>query len=592
MSDESNTTSTASAEVRYKGTAASPGVAIAPLVIYRRDEVTVSRRKIKPEDVPNEIARLEHALIQTRQQLQAIRSQLADSLGEKDASIFDAHLLVVEDVALLESVKAQLSTRLLNVDYLYHQLAKSFAQKMKELDDPYLQERAADIIDVSRRVLQNLKGVKGEDWKFLDEPSIIFAHDLSPSDTATLDRTLVRGFVTEVGSKTSHTAIMARSLNLPAVVGVRGFEDFAEFGSEVLIDGHEGLLILNPSAQTKFEYGQIESRRHAVEEKLDELRETIAITTDARRITVSANVELPEDLSPLRENGAEGVGLFRSEFLFLNGDAFPSEEEQVRLYLKVAEAALPHSVIIRTLDIGGDKKADHAAIEDELNPFLGWRGIRYCLGRPDVFRSQLRAICRASVCGNLRVMFPMITTISELRQARQILNEVSAELREQKIPQAEKIDVGIMVEVPGAALIADQLAKEVDFFSIGTNDLIQYTLAVDRGNERVSNLYQPTHPAILRLIGSIADAAHKNNIWVGVCGEMASDILLIPALVGLGIDELSLGSVFIPRIKRVIQTLNFQETQTLVKDMQNRLTAEENLALLEDMAKRLFPEIL
>lgn len=592
MSESSTPQSTASSEIRYKGTAASPGVAIAPLVIYRRDEVTISKRRIKAEDVPNEIARLEQALIHTRQQLQQIRAQLSDSLGEKDASIFDAHLLVVEDVALLESVKAQLSTRLLNVDYIYHQLAKSFAQKMKELDDPYLQERATDIIDVSRRVVQNLKGVKGEDWKFLDEPSIIFSHDLTPSDTATLDRTLVRGFVTEVGSKTSHTAIMARSLNLPAIVGLRGFENFAEFGTEVLIDGHEGLLILNPTDQTKFEYGQIESRRHAVEEKLDELRETIAITTDQRRITVSANVELPEDLSPLKENGAEGVGLFRTEFLFLNGDSFPSEDEQVRLYLKVAEAALPHSVIVRTLDIGGDKKADHAAIEAELNPFLGWRGIRYCLGRPDVFHTQLRAICRASACGNIRVMFPMITEIGELRQAKEILKNVQQELRDANIPQADKIDVGIMVEVPGAALIADQLAKEVDFFSIGTNDLIQYTLAVDRGNERVSNLYQPTHPAVLRLIGTICDAAHRNNIWVGVCGEMASDILLTPALVGLGVDELSLGSVFIPRIKRVIQTLNYAEMQNLVHDMQGRATAEENLHLLEDVAKRLFPEIL
>lgn len=592
MSEPSTPQSTASGEIRYKGTPASPGVAIAPVVIYRRDEVTVSRRKIKPEDVPNEIARLEQALIHTRQQLQQIRAQLSDSLGEKDASIFDAHLLVVEDVALLESVKSQLATRLLNVDYIYHQLAKSFAQKMKELDDPYLQERASDIIDVSRRVVQNLKGVKGEDWKFLDEPSIIFAHDLSPSDTATLDRTLVRGFVTEVGSKTSHTAIMARSLNLPAVVGLRGFGDFADFGSEVLLDGHEGLLILNPSEQTKFEYGQIESRRHAVEEKLDELRETIAITTDQRRITVSANVELPEDLSPLRENGAEGVGLFRTEFLFLNGDAFPTEDEQIRLYLKVAEAALPHSVIVRTLDIGGDKKADHAAIEAELNPFLGWRGIRYCLGRPEVFHTQLRAICRASACGNVRIMFPMITEIGELRKARQILRQVQEELREDGIPQADKIDVGIMIEVPGAALIADQLAKEVDFFSIGTNDLIQYTLAVDRGNERVSDLYQPTHPAVLRLIGSVCDAAHRNNIWVGVCGEMASDILLTPALVGLGVDELSLGSVFIPRIKRAIQTLNYAEMQNLVREMQGRPTAEENLRMLEEVAKRCFPDIL
>jgi phosphoenolpyruvate-protein phosphotransferase (PTS system enzyme I) len=592
MSEPPSTPSNVSGEIRYKGIPASPGVSIAPLVIYKRDEVTVRKNKIRPEDVPSEIVRLESALIQTRTQLQEIRAKLAESLGEKDASVFDAHMLVVEDVALIESVKAQLGSRLLNVDYIYYQMAKSFAQKMKELDDPYLQERAADIIDVSRRVLRNLKGVKGEDWKFLDSPSIIFSHDLTPSDTATLDRTLVRGLVTEVGSKTSHTAIMARSLNIPAITGLKNFGDYTEFGSEALLDGYEGLLIINPSEQTKFEYGQLQTRRHEVQSKLEALRETVAMTTDQRRVTVSANVELPEDLSPLRENGAEGIGLFRTEFLFLNGDAFPNEEEQVMLYLKVAEAALPHNVIIRTLDIGGDKKADHASIGDELNPFLGWRGIRYCLDRADIFRAQLRAICRASTCGNIRIMFPMITELGELRRAKQLLNEVRDELRRENINQSDKIDVGMMMEVPGAALMADQFAKEVDFFSIGTNDLIQYTLAVDRGNEKVSNLYQPTHPAVLRLIGSIVEAAHKNNIWVGVCGEMASDITLTPALIGLGVDELSLGSVFIPRIKRVIQALNYQEMQNLVADMKNRLTAEENLKLLDEVAKRLFPEIL
>jgi phosphotransferase system enzyme I (PtsI) len=577
-------------ENRYEGSAASPGVATGPLVIFRPDELVVRRRKIKPEEVTAEIARLEQALFETRRQIQDIRTHLSESLDDKDASIFDAHLLVVEDATLIEAVKKQLAEQLLSVDYIYQQVTKSFVRQLNNVDDEYLRERASDIGDVSRRVLRNLKGRKGAKLLELDAPSIILAHDLTPSDTAMLDRKLVLGFITEAGSMTSHTAIMARSLNLPAVVGARDLVEKLESGLDVLLDGYEGVLIVHPSEQTKYAYGQLEIKRHAVEVQLDALRETMAITKDQRHIIVSANVELPEDLPLIQQNGAEGVGLYRTEFLYLNRLDFPSEDEQVTVYRQVAQASKPHSMIVRTLDVGGDKILANLSLEEEANPFLGWRGIRLCLGRPDIFKTQLRAICRAAVEGNVRVMFPMITALEELHQAKAMLREVQEELKSKNVEQGN-LEIGIMIEVPSAALIAEQLAKEVDFFSIGTNDLIGYTLAVDRVNEKVANLYQPAHPGLLRLIRLVVEAAHRNNIWVGVCGEMAGDIVLTAALLGLGVDELSTGSIFVPRIKRVIQSLSYEDCRRLSEELMNNGTAEQNEMVLRKMAKELYSEL-
>ncbi len=582
-----------SREVRYKGTPASPGVAIGPSFHYTPDEVAVRKKKIEPEDIPNEINRLESALLATRSQLEEIREQLATSLGEKDASIFDAHLLVIEDPALLESIRGKLHSKLLCVDHIFYQVTRAYAQKMRELDDQYLQERAEDVMDVAKRVLRNLEGKDAEfTWDKLENPQVVYAHDLAPSDTALMHRGSILGFVTEAGSRTSHSAIMARSINVPAVVGLEAIHPFPSNGTEVLLDGYEGLLILNPSEQTKFEYGRIESQRHELDVQHEDLRETFAVTTDHRHIIVSANVELPEDLEQIETNGAEGIGLFRSEFLFLNRSSYPTEEEQEAMYRKVAQACHPHNAIIRTLDVGGDKSYPYLGIEREDNPFLGWRGIRYLLSRQDVFRQQLRAIGKASSEGNLNVMFPMVSDISELRQAREIFHEVLEELREQGHDVSDNIDVGAMIETPSAALTADLMAKEVDFFSVGTNDLIQYAIAVDRNNQKVSHLYQPTHPAVIRLLKIITEAAHAEHIWVGICGEMASDLLLTPMLIGLGVDELSLGSIFIPRIKRVVQSLNYEITQQMVEDLINARSAEENVKVLEDLAQSLYPELL
>ena len=592
MSDEILESQAPAQEKRYEGTAVSPGIATGPLLLLYADEHISRKRRIRPEDVPEEIARFEAALLKTRQQIQGIRNQLAHSIGEADASIFDAHILLLEDTSLIESVKEQLQARLVNVDFAYEQVVRSYTAKMRELDDDYFRERAGDFLDVSRRVLRNLQGKAGVELHDLETPSIIIAHDLSPSDTAGFDRARVLGIATEAGSRTSHSAIMARSLNLPAVVGLRDIIGKLEPGAEVLVDGYEGLLIVNPTEQTKYEYGQREKQHHDVDIKLDALRETLPVTIDQHRIIVSANVEILDDMPLAKEHGAEGIGLLRTEYLFLNQDVSPSEDQQTDTYRQMAQASKPHHIIIRTLDVGGDKKRPHLGIEEEVNPFLGYRGIRYSLGRPDIFRTQLRAICRASIEGNVRVMFPMVCDVTELMAARAHLDEVREELRRENVPQAEKIEVGVMIEVPSAALTADILARHVDFFSIGSNDLIQYTLAIDRGNENVAKIYQPAHPAVLRLLQTVVEAAHRNNIWVGVCGEIAADVVLTPVLVGLGVDELSAGAASIPRIKRAVQALNYEESRQLVSRCMLNETAEANQKELREIAQRLYPEIL
>jgi phosphotransferase system enzyme I (PtsI) len=590
--DDATAPSTPTTETRYEGLGVSPGIAWGPIVFLYADEQLVRKRRIRPEDVTGELTRFEAALLKTRQQITAIRNQMAASIGESDASIFDAHILSLEDSSLIESVKEQVNSRLVNVDFAYEHVVQIYTRKMRELDDDYFRERAGDFLDVSRRVLRNLQGKAQAELHNLDTPSIVLAHDLSPSDTAGLDRKLVLGIVTEAGSRTSHSAIMARSLNLPAVVGIKGVIGKLEPGVEVLIDGYEGLFIVSPSEQTKADYGKLEVEHDVVEAKLDELRETLPVTLDQRRIILAANVEIPEDLPLIKEHGAEGIGLLRTEYLFLNEDEFPSEDKQAEIYTQMAKASLPHHVIIRTLDVGGDKKRPHLGIEQELNPFLGFRGIRYSLARPELFRTQLRAICRANTDANVRVMFPMVSDVSEVRQACHMLEEERLKLVSEGVPQPDKIDCGVMIEVPSAALTADVIAPHVAFFSIGSNDLIQYTLAIDRGNEKVSHMYQPAHPAVLRLLQTVVEAAHRNNIWVGVCGEMASDPVLMPMLVGLGIDELSAGPASIPRVKKAIQSLNYNETRELVSRFVRSETAEANQQELQEIAQRLYPELL
>jgi phosphotransferase system enzyme I (PtsI) len=580
-------------EIRFEGAGVSPGTAHGKIHVVRDDMDDVPRYRIASSQIADEIGRFEAALIQTRMQILEMQQRIAESIGAKDAAIFDAHLLVVEDRTLIDEVLRKLETDLCNVEWVFQEVATRYAETLSKIDDPYLRERALDIQDVTKRVIRNLQGKAPKKFLGLSEPHILIAHNLTPSDTASMKREHVLGIATDLGSRTSHTAIMARSLNIPAIVGLHDVTAKLETGQDVLLDGTDGLLFVDPAPETLAHYTEIESKRARVVAQLKKLRETRSTTRDGRHIVLSANIELPEDVDAVAANGAEGIGLYRTEFLYLNRNTLPTEDEQFEVYRKVAERVQPDPLIIRTFDLGGDKLAPGTVdITDELNPFLGWRAIRFCLENIDIFKTQLRAILRASAVGNVKIMFPMISGLDELRGAIAVLEECKKELCSSKINMGEEIEVGAMIEIPSAAISANVLAREADFFSIGTNDLIQYALAVDRVNEKIAHLYEPTHPAILRLLKMIADAAHANNIWVGVCGEMAGDIALIPLLLGLGMDELSASATLVPQVKRAVQSLAIPECRELVEVALNLDTASEILARCLELADKRYGDLL
>jgi phosphoenolpyruvate-protein phosphotransferase (PTS system enzyme I) len=579
-------------EVTLRGVGVAPGIARGIVFLHHPDDEEPPKRKLDESEIPAEIVRFEAALVATRAQILEMQQRIAEAIGAKDASIFDAHLMVVEDHTLIDEVLRVLQREHWNVEFIFSEVSNRYAKTLSEIDDPYLRERAFDIYDVTRRVVRNLLGRSTKTLAQLDAPHIIVAHNMTPSDTAMLNRSMVLGIATDVGSRTSHTAIMARSLNIPAVVGLKDVSTLLKNGDHVLLDGAKGLVIVNPTDALLWEYGELEVKLEEVEEQLTVLRDTASVTADGKQIILSANIELPEDVDLVKEAGAQGIGLYRTEFFFLNRSELPDEQKQYEAYRAVAEAVLPHTVIIRTLDLGGDKFLSHSHLPPEINPFLGCRAIRFCLERPDVFKAQLRAILRASAVGNVRMMYPLISGLSELRQVNEVLENCRAELRTEGVPFNENLEVGIMVEVPSAVLVADALAKEVDFFSIGTNDLIQYTIAVDRVNERIAHLYEPTHPAILRLMEMTVAAAHANDIWVGVCGEMAGEISLAPLLIGLGVDELSASPGLVPRVKKAVQTLDSRECAALLAETHALSSAAEILALCEAMARRYYPQLL
>ncbi len=582
----------ASEERRFHGVGVSPGIARGAVFVFRPDDEEPSLRRIEEADIPSEIARFESALLMTRLQILELQERIAESIGTKDASIFDAHLLVVEDRTLIDEVLRTLQRDRHSVEHVFGQVAGRYAKTLSEIDDPYLRERALDIHDVTRRVIRNLMGKEGRELGSVGTPHLLVSHNLTPSDTAQLNRQFVLGFATDIGSKTSHTAIMARSLNIPAVVALHDLSSQLASGDHILLDGYNGLVILNPSDQTLWEYGELEIKKGVVEQQLTKLRETESRTLDGRHVILSANIELPDDIEQVLQSGAEGVGLYRTEFIYLNRVELPSEEDQLEAYRKVAEHALPHQVIIRTLDLGGDKFMSALNLPEEMNPFLGWRAIRFCLERVDVFKTQLRAILRASAVGNVRMMYPMISGVEEVRRANAILEECRVELRTEGVAFNEEMEVGAMIEIPSAALAADIIAREVDFFSIGTNDLIQYTIAVDRLNEHIAHLYEPTHPAIIRLIRMIVDAGHAHNLWVGVCGEMAGDVLLTPLLLGLGVDELSTGAALVPRVKRAVQSLDLAVCLKLVDEVKHLDCASAILAKCQEVAETHYGDVL
>src|SRR5438477_3026685 len=579
-------------ETRLQGVGVSPGVARGTLYVVEDDRDDVVKHRIDVSEIPSEIGRFEAALIQTRAQILEMQERIAQSIGAKDAGIFDAHLLVVEDRTLIDEVLRKLQSDLCNVEFVFQEVATNYVNTLSEIDDPYLRERALDIQDVTKRVVRNLQGKAPKDFLGLTHPHILLSPTVTPSDTARMNGQCVVGLATDLGSRTALTAIMARALNIPAVVGLHDASEKLETGREVLLDGYNGLLILDPTPETLWHYGELEHKRALVTEQLTGLRETKSTTRDGRHIVLSANIELPDEVEAAPRNGAEGIGLYRTEFLYLNRTTLPSEEEQYATYRKVAEQVQPHPLIIRTFDLGGDKIAGVVDSGDELNPFLGERAIRFCLEHPEMFKAQLRAIVRASATGNVKIMFPMISGLEELRRALSCLEECKVELTRAGHAFNDQTEVGAMIEIPSAAISADRLAHEVDFFSIGTNDLIQYAIAVDRVNERIAHLYEPTHPAVLRLLKMVADAGHAHSIWVGVCGEMAGDLALVPLLLGLGMDELSVSASLVPRVKRAVQSLTYADCQKLVAELLELDTSSAILGRCTEMAQAHYADLL
>jgi phosphoenolpyruvate-protein phosphotransferase (PTS system enzyme I) len=576
----------------YRGIAVSAGVCRGKVLVLHRARHVITRREVPPEEIVAEVVRFEKSLVRTRQQITEIQHRVSQTMSSTEADIFDAHLLMLEDRVLLDEVMRLIRDEHANADFAFHAASERYIAVLEAVEDEYLRERAADLRDLTGRVLDNLLDVKDQlDLRHLKDPCILVSRDLSPSTTAQLEKKFVLGFATDIGGKTSHTAIMARSMDIPAVVGLQTISDEIENGDYVLLDGYNGTVIVNPTDQTLFEYGQLAKIKASFTEKLREIQSQPAITLDGQVVHLSANIEDQHDVSAVIAHGAEGVGLFRTEFLFINRENLPSEEEQYKVYHEVATALKPQSVIIRTLDLGGDKFASHLQMAKEMNPFLGWRAIRFCLAQPELFRAQLRAILRASASGNIKMMYPMISGLDELNQANAVVEECKHELRARQIPFDENLEIGVMIEIPSAALIADALAKQVKFFSIGSNDLIQYTLAADRTNERVSHLYEPTHPAILRLIKMTVDAAHANGIWAGVCGEIAGDPVLTPLLVGLGVDELSAAPAVIDQVKYVIRRLKLSEAVKLAEFALNCDSPTEIAARSTELVRQIAPSL-
>lgn len=576
----------------FRGIPVSAGVCRGKIVVLRRFRPVIDLRKITEAELGSEVGRLERALVQTRHQILDVQKRVSGAMGAEEGSIFDAHLLVLEDRTLIDEVIRVIAEERVNAEHAFHEVAERYAATLAAIDDDYLRERATDMRDVTNRVLNNLLGLEPEaDLRHLKEPCIIISHDLSPSNTAQLDKRNVLGFATDIGSKTSHTAIMARSLRIPAAVGLKDASEQIEHGAYALLDGFNGLLIINPTDQTLFEYGQLQQKQLTLQEKLRDVLQTPAVTLDGHRVVLSANIESAQDAPRVVENGAEGVGLFRTEYLFINHEHPPSEEQQFLDYSAVAKALKPMPVVIRTLDLGGDKFMAHRPVPREMNPFLGWRAIRFCLQERDIFREQLRAILRASAEGNVRMMYPMISGLDELNQANALVDEYKAELRAEGLAFDENMPIGAMIETPSAVIVADSLAKRLKFMSIGTNDLIQYSLAVDRMNEKIAHLYEPTHPAIVRLIKATTNAAHERQIKVSVCGEMASDPVLAPLLLGLGVDELSAAPALVPPVKFLIRRLKLSEAQDLARFALDCESAVEILARCQELAREIAPSL-
>ena len=533
-----------------KGIAASKGYAIGKVFLQEHEEIVITDEKIT--DVVAEKEKLQKALDASREQLEKIKSKAAVEMGEEKAAVFEAHITLLDDPEFTGAMTMEIENNSINSMKAVENVTNTFVAIFESMEDAYMRERAADIKDVSKRIISNLAGKGGDAFAITEENTIVVAHDLTPSDTAQLDRSKVVAFLTNIGGRTSHSAIMARTLEIPAIVGLKDITTSVKTGDSIIVDGIEGIAIINPDEATVKEYEAKRDKFLKEQEELKKLIEVKTVTKSGKRIEVCGNIGKAQDVDGVLANGGDGIGLFRTEFLYMDRDNAPTEEEQYEAYKYVLENMNGKQVVIRTLDIGGDKTLPYLPLPQEMNPFLGYRAIRLCLDRKEIFKVQLRALLRASVYGNLAVMFPMISGIQEFRSAKEVVEECKAELKAEGIKFSDSIQWGIMVEIPAAAVMADELAKEVDFFSIGTNDLIQYTLAADRMSEKVSYLYNPMHPAVLRLIKMTIDGAHKHGKWVGMCGEMAGDEAAIPTLVEYGLDEFSMSASSILTAKKII----------------------------------------
>ncbi len=570
-------------EIVVQGIAASRGIAYGQVFVYLQSELEIPRYTVEPAKRLGEIARFEQALVATRQQIAKIQQQVKANLSEEEALIFDAHQMVLEDQALIGETIRDFESTGNNIEYCFNAVAQRYIAAFAEIDDEYLRERAADIKDVTHRVLHVLLGQTALNLGELIEKRVIVARDISPSDTAGINRSAALGLVTDNGSRTSHAVIVARSMKIPAVVGVRDLTSRVQDGDWLMVDGYEGAVIINPSQATLFRYGRIQQEKKTFESRLLSAIDQPAETLDGVRVTLRANIEKPEEVAAVKQYRGEGVGLYRTEFLFLHSATLPTEEQQYAAYRSIVEGLAPATVTIRTLDIGGDKPlpGHPQLIGPEANPFLGFRAIRVCLEHPELFKTQLRAILRASAHGKVDLMYPMISGAEEIDRANALLAEAKAELTARGLPFDSALRTGTMIEIPSAALTADVLAEKCDFFSIGTNDLIQYLLAIDRGNNRIAHLYDPTHPAVLRVLRQVVLAAQARRVKVSVCGEMAGDPVYAPLLLGLGVDELSMTPALLPAVKYLVRNTKFSDARKLAEAALAETDPRKTYALVE-----------
>lgn len=556
-----------------KAIGTSSGIAIGKVLVYKEPELIIELKQI--DDIDFEIKRLDKAIKKGIEEVQDLYDETLENVGEEEAQIFNAHKMMLEDPEFIDGIKSKIKEKKVNVEWAVKEVSNQFIELFENIEDEYLRARALDLKDVSKRLLRELLGIKSTDLRTLKEKCILVAEDLTPSDTAQMNKDMVIGFVTELGGKTSHTSIMARTLEIPAVAGVKDITKITSNEDMMIIDGSEGLILLNPSEHEIKVYENKKSEYERFNKKIQQMKGEKSISKDGVKIEIVANIGTPKDVDSVIQKDGEGVGLYRTEFLYMDSDNMPTEDEQFEAYKIVAERLKGKPVIIRTLDVGGDKDIPYLNLPEEMNPFLGYRAIRLCLDRTDIFKIQLRALLRASAFGNIKIMFPMISNIKEIRDAKRILEEAKNELRNENISFNEDIEIGIMVEIPAVAIHSDIFAKEVDFFSIGTNDLIQYTVAVDRGNQDISYLYSQYHPAVLKLIKMTIENGHKQGIWVGMCGEAAGDEKLIPLLLGMGLDEFSMSPSSVLKARWIIKNTSKKEIEPMLDKILSLPTAED-----------------